>query len=188
MPSALRPLAGLACFLALFASAACDSAAQPPAAAALVTRLQVEDADGQPRASFALGEPLQFQLSVYNRSAMARTVPMALCGEQDNYVVLRGRDSTPVWNAAAAQAHCNLLPVTPLVLQPGQIVQFSILWNQTDSDGNPLPAGTYEVMGGLLCDPSQAVDGSGCMAGPDLSGAELKPSQYRSTLVQFSIH
>jgi hypothetical protein len=184
-----RPLAGLAWVLAVCVSGACDGATPPPTTAAeLVTTLQVEDASGQPRADFARGEPMQFQLSVSNRSAVAATVPMALCGEQDNYVVLQSPGATPVWNAAATEAHCNVLPVTPLVLQPGQTVQFSILWNQTDSTGNPLPAGSYEVMAGILCAPAAAVEGAGCMAGRNLGPDALRPSRYRSAMVQFSIH
>lgn len=199
MKRLLRVFPGFLCMILLLGNSQCQSAhsssgsnADPATSGsstpALVTSLQVQDANGNAGSSFAMGEAIQFQLSVHNRSSSAQTVALAVCGADDNYVVLNAAGSTPQWDALSHGVQCNLRPIPPLVLQAGDTRNFTILWNQTDDQGKPMPAGSYEAMGGITCNSDTAPDGGGCMATLDLSGAQLTPSAYRSTLVAFTIH
>ncbi|MGE5593759.1 MAG: BsuPI-related putative proteinase inhibitor [Betaproteobacteria bacterium] len=74
-------------------------------------------------------------------------------GMQFDFVVT-AKDGTEVWRWSAGKAAIMML--TEREIAPGELAVHSVVWDGTDSSGNPVPPGEYEVHAEILTKPNLA--------------------------------
>jgi hypothetical protein len=136
-----------------------------------VAHLELRDINGDTTDSFQRGELINLVLTVRNRLDSKATAEFTTARESD-FVVVRENTNDVVWK----WSHDRTFPqvATTLEFAPSETKSFSVTWNQTDSNGNALQAGTYEARGALV------------YAGFDTS--PLQANQFGSTLERFTIN
>jgi hypothetical protein len=182
-----------------------------------VTTLTVENTSGQPSASFAQGETIQFVLTIRNRSNQ----PQSLFFNSDellNLAVVDTGTATVEWTcdnttATASTTACTIGTNLGTASTSGsgfneidfaafETKTVTVTWDQTDDNGAQVPVvptnpgtstvGQYEVMGGFTvfntAGPGSAADNGSSMAEGPPTASQLFPSVYRSTLVTFTIN
>jgi Intracellular proteinase inhibitor len=112
------------------------------------TELELRNSRGGQTDTFALGETVTMVLTVRNLLETEATVQFPT-SQQFDFVVLRPDSDTVVWrwsddNGPFTQA------ATELDFAAGETKTFTRSWNQTDSTGAPLAAGTFEARGVLM--------------------------------------
>jgi len=185
-------MAGVAlCALLLLGATQCQSSSTSGVGTdgpVFVTTLAVEDANGNAVDSFAQGQAVQFVLSVRNRSNSSQTLAFNTV-QLFNMVVLDSGTATEVWSWSQGQSFSP--NSSSLTVKAGQTQTFTVTWNQTGDNGQLLPVGNYEVIGGLTCASSGSASGSSasiaCMPSGLPTSDQLAPSVYISTLVPFTI-
>jgi hypothetical protein len=105
-----------------------------------VTTLAVDE-------SFDLGEPVVMVLSVRNRLGTPATVEFSTTRQSDFVVVSRSSGNV-IWKWSDGKTFDQV--VTELELAANETKTFSVTWDQTDSSGQPVPAGEYEARGVLI--------------------------------------
>ncbi len=103
----------------------------------------VEVAVSTDQARYALGEPVQMQLTVQNRGFHPVTFEFATSQRYD-FRVLRP-DGRLVWQWSHDKVFAQVLG--SLVLQPQETRVYSERWDQVDTEGRPVPPGRYVVEG-----------------------------------------
>ncbi|HVC38154.1 MAG TPA: hypothetical protein VNF46_07110 [Gammaproteobacteria bacterium] len=155
-----------------------------------VTTMAVEDANGNPETSFSSGQTIQFVLNVRNRTGSDQTIYMNICFPKYEFVVLTAGTSTAVATPLGPGGIvCLAIGVGPVTFPAGQTASFTFDWDQTDTNGQLVATGSYEVMGGLICFYSsslQAPDTVDCMNASNTND-QLSPALLRSTLAPFTI-
>lgn len=179
----------VACILALLGNTQCtlnqNNASGSPT---FVTSLSVQNASGQPANTFVPGDTLQFVLTVRNRTAASQTLWFNT-GEQYNFAVVNAGTANVVWNWDEGQTFDPAF--SSFTLGPGESATFTVSWNQTDNNGHALPAGDYEVLGGVTvyntAGANSAADNTDSMATGTPNASELSVSRYRSILTLFTL-
>jgi len=183
-----------------------------------VTSLAVETASGLPSASFAQGDPIQFVLTIRNRTDQAQKL-FFNSNELLNLAVVDTGTATVVW-ACDSDANSVTTPSctindtglsTPSSSGSGfneidfaafETKTVTITWNQADNSGAQVPVvpanpgtlttGQYEVLGGFTvfntAGPGSGSDNGASMAEGAPTAKQLFPSVYRSTLSAFTIN
>ena len=154
-----------------------------------VTNLSVLDANGNPAGSFSRGQSITLQLTVRNRSNGVQTLWFNT-GEQFNFVAVNAGTTNVLWTSDNGGGFTQAF--TNLTFQPGQSQTFTVTWNQTDNLGQLISSGNYEVFGGLTvfntAGAGSPVNNADAMAiGAPAAVSQFTPSQYRSSLTEFSI-
>jgi len=153
-----------------------------------VTTLAVEDANGNLASTFLPAQPIQFVVSVRNRSSSSQTISFSTA-QQYNFVVLDSGTATEVWTWSLGQSFSQ--NATSLTFQAGQTQTFSFTWTQVNDSGQAVANGSYEVIGGLTCTNGSSSSSSSasttCMPTGIPTSVQLAPSVYISTLVPFTI-
>jgi hypothetical protein len=93
-----------------------------------------------------VGEPVPMRLKVRNDGA--EPAELALTGSPIAFdIVVEQLDGTEVWRRLRGDAVSMMLQVT--ILQPGQSLEFTHRWDQRDTSGRAVRAGTYTVGGSV---------------------------------------
>ena len=179
-----------------------------------VTSLTVQTSSGSPSSAFAKGDPIQFVLTIRNRTDQAQSL-FFNSAELLNLTVVDAGTATVVWTCdndttTACVISSNL--GTPSTSGSGfneidfaafETKTVTVTWNQTDDSGVQVPvtdggtavtdiSGKYEVMGGFTvfntAGPGSGADNGASMAEGPPTAAQLFPSVYRSTLSAFTIN
>jgi hypothetical protein len=133
-----------------------------------VTTLAIRDSSGTPTTTFDAGEPIELRLSVRNRLVTPAIVQFP-SGRQSDFVVVSA--GNVIWKWSDGKAF-TLAP-TELEFAANETKTFTVTWDQTDSDGQQVPAGDYEARGVLVFE--------GFDTNP------LLPHEMGSTLERFTI-
>lgn len=153
-----------------------------------VTTLAIENTNGTVVNTFTLGQPLQFVLSVRNRSSSSQTLSFNT-SQQYNFTVLESGSATEVWTWSLTQVFSQA--TTSLSIPSGQTDNFSVTWNQLNDSDQAVSGGSYEVIGGVTCvgnsSSSTSSASNDCMPAGVPAADQLAPSVYISTLVPFTI-
>ncbi|MDE2234207.1 MAG: hypothetical protein KGL13_09340 [Gammaproteobacteria bacterium] len=190
MGKLMRVAALVLAAILLLGNSQCQNSSSSSTSPAFVTTLAVEDANGNPATTFSQSEAIQFVLTVRNRTSTNQPLYMQTCINQAAFVVVKAGTSTPVANLlwASSGYHCNIVGVSLQNFAPGS-ANFTIGWDQLDSNNQLVPTGNYEVVGGIVCYNSTSLqdpDITNCMS-TSFKPAELSPAELRSTLVSFTI-
>ncbi|MGA9855185.1 MAG: BsuPI-related putative proteinase inhibitor [Gammaproteobacteria bacterium] len=156
-----------------------------------VTTLAVEDANGNAASSFSQGAEIQFVLSVRNRTSSSQTISFSTA-QKYNFEVLDSGTATEAWTWSLGQSFTQ--STTSLTFAAGETQTFTVTWDQVDDTDQPVPTGSYEVIGGMTCtnnssssSSSSTSTSSTCMPTGIPTSDQLVPSVYISTLVPFTI-
>lgn len=156
-----------------------------------VTTLAVEDASGNAASTFSLGDPIQFVLSVHNRSSSSQTISFSTA-QQYNFEVVDSGTATEVWTWSLGQSFSQ--STSSLTFQAGETQTFTVTWDQVNDTNQLVPTGTYEAIGGMTCTNGNSSSSSSstsasinCMPTGIASSDQLAPSVFISTLVPFTI-
>ena len=191
MDRMFRSLAALACLLGLLGNSQCSSSGSD-STPAFATVTAVEDANRQPAASFSQSQEIHFVLSLRNRTTMDQAVLVQGCYPYYEVLVVKAGTSDVVATVSPQSAHCNHISLggDPFTFQAGKTVNVAMDWDQTDASRQPVPAGDYEAIGGLICwDANVGYDTADCMpVNTAAAGLVLTPTTYRSMMVPFTIH
>jgi hypothetical protein len=208
----LRLLAVLTVLSLLLGNSNC-SKNNPSDAPQFVTSIAVQNSSGQPTTAFAQGDPVQFVITIRNRTNQAQSL-FFNGAELLNLVVVDAGSASVVWTCdndttTACIIGSNL--GTPSSSGSGfnqidfkafETKTVTVTWNQTDDSGAQVPVrgnitsatdttGKYEVFGGFTVynatGPGDAADNGSSMAAGQPTAAQLFPSVYRSVLIPFSI-
>lgn len=188
----LRSSGIILCAVALLGNTQCQqSNNQTNGSPAFVTRMSVENASGNATTNFSPGQTIQFVLSVRNRSDIPQTITVQICAPSFQVAVVKAGTSYVVFDGPTPGVQCQAISLNgvPLTFAAGETKTFTVSWNQSDSAGQLMSQGNYEVMGGITCwDPSTvSYDTVNCMPLTALTPSELTPTQFRSDLVAFTI-
>jgi Intracellular proteinase inhibitor len=112
-----------------------------------LTEIELRNARGA-TTTFALGETVTMVLTVRNLLDTASTVEFP-SAQQFDFVVLRPNSDTIVWRWSDDEGPFTQVP-SEIEFAAGETLTFTRSWNQTDSTGARLPAGTFEVRGALM--------------------------------------
>lgn len=112
----------------------------------LETKLILRDSFRQESDSFIQGENIEFLLTVTNNSSDPLTLNF-LDGQQYDFYINSSID-TEVWRWSADKAFTQAL--TELVIQAGESIEISQVWNQTLAGGGVISIGNYFAFGSLL--------------------------------------
>ena len=94
-----------------------------------------------------VGEPVPMILRV--RNGGTEPAELALTGRPIAFdIVVEQPDGTEIWTRLRGDAVSMLLQVT--ILQPGAAVEFTHRWDQRDTSGRAVRAGTYAVRGAVF--------------------------------------
>ena len=132
----------LACFLAAPAGGCAvheESVTKPD----YETRLVLKNAAGDEAREFPAGETITFVVTLRNRAAAVRTLTLSTSQTLDCLVY--AADHKEVWRHSSGRMFAQV--ITELTLKPGESRTFTATWNQTDSQGRPVPPGEYEAVG-----------------------------------------
>jgi hypothetical protein len=146
-----RRAALLASAVGLLAFAApCGAGPEPPAAAGLELRLEIQDAEGRSARSFATGAPVGLVLEVRNAGSTPQRLEFP-SGKTHDFAVsdARGRE---VWRWSSGRMFALML--SELELAPGESRSYAEPWDQRDAGGAPVAAGRYQVVASLACTPA----------------------------------
>jgi hypothetical protein len=185
------------------------------AAPQFVTTLAIQNSSNQPSVSFSQGAPVEFVLSIRNRTDQAQKL-FFNSDELLNLAVVDAGTATVIWTcdndittactfdtsglgSTAASSGTGFNEVDFAAFQTKTI---TVTWNQTDLNGAQVPVvpvnpgtlttGQYEVIGGFTVfnttGPGQGADDGSSMAQGPPTAAQLFPSVYRSTLSAFTIN
>jgi Intracellular proteinase inhibitor len=139
-----------------------------------VTRLEIQDANGQITDTFERGELVQMVLTVRNRRDEVVSVDFPTTRTFD-FVVVRENSNDVVWQLSdSAGAAPPSTIETTLDFAPNETQTFTTTWSQVDNDGDNVSTGAYEARGVLVYD--------GFDSNP------LRPNQLGSTLERFTIN
>jgi len=181
-----------------------------------VTTLTVQNSSSLPTVAFSQGDPVQFVLSIRNRTNQTQKL-FFNSAEVLNVAVVDAGTATVIWTCDNGNTGTNTACVigaslgTPsssgsgfneIDFKPLETKTVTITWNQTDDNGAQVPAvptnpgsstvGQYEVMGGFTVfnttGAGSAADNGSSMAEGPPTAAQLFPSVYRSTLSAFTIN
>jgi len=156
-----------------------------------VTTLAVEDANNNPASTFSLSAPIQFVLSVRNRSSTSQTLSFNTA-QQYNFEVVDSGTATEVWTWSLGQSFSQ--STTSLTFQAGETQTFTVTWDQVNDTNQLVPTGSYEAIGGVTCTNSSSSSSSSsssasinCMPTGIATSDQLAPSVFISTLAPFTI-
>lgn len=101
------------------------------------------------RVNYALGEPVQFTLTVRNptQNALIFTRPTS----QEYDFIVRTSGGAEVWRWSHDRAFLQVIETTTFL--PGQARTFTETWEQRDNNGQQVVAGTYAVTGVFTSSP-----------------------------------
>lgn len=112
-----------------------------------VTDLTLRNASGETSESFDRGERIELVLTVRNRRDTPVTVQFPSARTSD-FLVVRENSSSIVWKWSTGR---DFAPVeTEIDFAAGETRTFRVSWDQTDSNGAQVGAGTYEARGVLV--------------------------------------
>jgi hypothetical protein len=134
------------------------------------TTLAIRNNAGTPTATFDRGEPIELLLSVRNRLDTPATVEFPT-GRQSDFVVVSRTSGNVTWKWSDGKSFT--LALTEIEFAANETKTFSVIWDQTDSSGQPVPSGDYEARGVLIFE--------GFDTDP------LRPHEMGSTLERFTI-
>jgi len=153
-----------------------------------VTTLTVEDANNNPASTFSLSAPIQFVLSVRNRSSTSQTLSFNTA-QQYNFEVVDSGIATEVWTWSLGQSFSQ--SNSSLTINAGQTQTFSVTWNQLNDASQLVSTGSYEAIGGVTCTNNSSSSSSSasinCMPTGIATSDQLAPSVFISTLAPFTI-
>jgi intracellular proteinase inhibitor BsuPI len=148
-------MAGLV-FLLATPAGGCAAHEEPVTKPEFETRVVLRDAAGAEAREFGSGERITFEVTLRNRAAAPRTLPLPTSQTHDCRVY--GADHKEVWRLSSGRMFAQV--ITELTLKPGESRVFSATWDQTDTKGRPVPPGEYQAVGlvpgkvpGLRSDP-----------------------------------
>jgi len=132
--------------------------------------LQLRNISGVETSSFVFGEQIRFEFEIENRSV--RTMHILFSDAQmSDFRVVNGGTIQVRWMWSETQEFA--MGSTELVLEPGAVKAYTLVWDGTLTDGTHLPAGDYQARGLVVFD--------GYETNP------LKPSEFGSPLVPFTV-
>lgn len=134
------------------------------------TELDLQDANGQSRRVFAVGELIHMILTVRNRLSETAQVDFSTTRTYD-FIVVQASTDTIIWQWS--NPHPEPHQSTTIIFRPGETKTFEATWDQLDNDGREVPAGGYEARGVLVFE--------GFDANP------MQTSQFASPPVKFVI-
>lgn len=197
----IRSLVALSVLLLLLGNSNC-SQNNGSDAPQFVTSLIVEDASGLPVSGFGTGVPVQFVLSIRNRSSLSQTL-FFNSNELINLAVVNAGTADVVWTCdkdTTTACHISQNLGTPVTGNSGfnqitfaafETKTVTVTWNQTDDSAVQVGTGSYEVIGGFTvyntAGPSGGADNGASMAQGAPTANQLFPTIYRSDLEPFSI-
>ncbi|HEY1992099.1 MAG TPA: hypothetical protein VGH71_06515 [Gammaproteobacteria bacterium] len=203
----IRMVLGLSAAALLLGASNCSKNSSS-SAPQFVTTLQVENASGLVSGGFPQGQPVTLVLTIRNRTNAAQTL-FFNSSEFANFAVVQAGTADVVWtcdgdSSSLTTPTCtttgSITTASTASSSGGDFVQIdftafqsqtiTFTWTGLDNNGNQLPRGDYEVMGGFTVynttGPGGAADNGSSMAeGPPTSG-QMFPSVYRSTLSAFT--
>jgi hypothetical protein len=94
-----------------------------------------------PQATFARGEPIEFQMVARNQSNQAQTLQFP--SGQDFDIIVRNETGQVVWRFATGRAFTQVFRT--VTLQPGQELRFSHTWDQRSDAGRLVSPETYRA-------------------------------------------
>jgi hypothetical protein len=94
--------------------------------------------------SYEPGQPVTFTLVLENRASQSLTLDFATCQRYDFFVLLR---SDIAWQWSADETFCQTAGEE--TLDAGDKLTYSETWDQLDSAGQQVPAGSYLVRGAI---------------------------------------
>jgi hypothetical protein len=140
------------------------------------TQAVVADANGNPATSFAGGEHIRFELRLQSTSDMNQMIKTILPYEVNFIVVAKGSSTIGFdYDQDADVAWPALTGYNSYGFSPGQVREFTDDWDQLAQGGQAIAPGTYEVQARVMTPNDTA------------AYADLRPSPYRSKLVEFTI-
>lgn len=161
-----------------------------------VTTLTIENSSNQQNTTFSQNTPIQFALTIRNRSDIRQTL-FFNTAEQANFAVVQAGTANVVWNCdntTNTTAACSLTPApsaSSIGLAAGASTTITATWNQTDNSGTQLAARNYEVMGGFTVFNTTGLGDAAANSDSMVTGAptaaQLFPTVYRSVLLPFTI-
>jgi flagellar hook assembly protein FlgD len=200
-----RLVAGITIALWLLGASDCTQNSNSDAPQ-FVTTLQVEDSSAVASTSFAQGQPISLVLTIRNRTDTTQTLYFNTT-EAANLAAVDAGTATVIWNCdndtttscvagstpntASTATSSSSGAFTQITLAAFQSQTVTFTWNGNDNNGNELPVGNYEVLGGFTVynttGPGDAADNGSSMAEGVPTATQLFPSVYISTLSPFSI-
>jgi hypothetical protein len=208
-----RAVAGITITLWLLGASNCTQKSNSDAPQ-FVTTLTVQNSSSLPTVSFAQGDPVQFVLSIRNRTNQSQKL-FFNSDEVLNLAVVDAGTATVIWTCdngststacvigtALGAASSSGSGFDEIDFQPFETKTVTVTWDQTDDNGAQVPVvptnpgtstvGQYEVMGGFTVfnttGAGSAADNGSSMAEGPPTAAQLFPSVYRSTLSAFTIN
>lgn len=115
----------------------------------VVATVAVDHGDGAP---YQLGEPVRFTLAVTNTGPTPAILTLP-SGQRYDFLV-HSSDGAEVWRWSRGKAFPLLYG--QMVLAPGETLTYSETWDQRDTEGRQVAAGTYTVTGIFTSDPRLA--------------------------------
>jgi hypothetical protein len=96
------------------------------------------------------GEPVRLEVGVFNVDDKPREIE--LTGRPTGFdFVITDAHGRVLWTRAGGTGRVRAIG-GPRMLQPGQGISFSHVWDQRDGAGNLVPPGTYQVRGWIAAD------------------------------------
>jgi hypothetical protein len=108
------------------------------------TTLEIRAAGGISKSAFVFGEPIEFILSVHNKSNQTQKISLP-SSEIFEFVVVQPNTSNILWRWSKGKAFLTV--ITDVEFQPDETRTWSIIWQQVDDAGMQVPVGNYEVKG-----------------------------------------
>ena len=115
----------------------------------LAAAFHVTDAAGRERLSFTAGEPVRFELRIHNTTD--QDVTYQATGPGHDFLIRRS--GVLVWSRFHGRFFAQV--IAEHAIEASATLVLGATWTGHDNQGNPVPAGTYEVAPSL----SFAVDG-----------------------------
>ncbi|MFQ6019997.1 MAG: BsuPI-related putative proteinase inhibitor [Dehalococcoidia bacterium] len=143
------PLAAVVAVALLVALAACDEEGEPPSLSPTPTSQPAATQAETPitvttdKREYRVGEPVVMTLVLANRSGQAITLEYRNSQRYDFRVA--DSDGRVVWRWSEDKLFAQVIGRERL--EPGESLQFSETWDQTEARGEPLPPGDYLVEG-----------------------------------------
>jgi hypothetical protein len=113
------------------------------------TTLALRDSSGSTATSFAMGEPIRFDLEIQNRANSNATLQFPDAQLYDFYV-LEAAGSRVRWRWSDGMSFTQA--ATRLTFSPYATKAYSVAWNGVLADGTQLPAGSYRARGAIVAD------------------------------------
>lgn len=107
-------------------------------------QLETLDTFEQNVSDFSAGEPIELQLSLHNTGANDLYFQFTST-QQFEFYVYPEDDTLPVWQWSVAESMFFIPAITSHTVPENSRWIESVIWNQTDNDGNPVSAGIYHI-------------------------------------------